>query len=397
MSAYLKELRDQRGKAVADARAILDKAEAEKRALTDEENKAYDKLMDDQQKTLDTIKRFEQQQELERESAKKQEENDRARKKNEEPVSAELATYRAFLLNRTLPQNALQTDSNTGGGYLVPPQQVVQELLKAVDNLVIIRQFATKFTVDGADSLGQPSLDNDPDDFDWTVELGTGSEDSTMSFGKRELRPHPLAKRIKVSKTLLRKAPRVESVINDRLAYKLGVTQEKAYLLGTGSQQPLGLFVASNNGIPTTRDVSTGNTSTSITMDGVNEAYYNQKVQYQQRGVWLYHRDAIKQLSKLKDGEGQYIWQAAITEKEPDRLKGRPVYQSEYVPNTFTTGQYVGLFGDLSYYYIADGLQPQMQRLQELYAETNQDGFIMRYEGDGMPVLAEAFSRVKLA
>ena len=39
----------------------------------------------------------------------------------------------------------------------------------------------------------------------------------------------------------------------------------------------------------------------------------------------------------------------------------------------------------------------ELQRLDELYAATNQVGFIGRMELDGMPVLAEAFTRVTLA
>ena len=78
-------------------------------------------------------------------------------------------------------------------------------------------------------------------------------------------------------------------------------------------------------------------------------------------------------------------------------LIGQPIFMSEYVPNTFTTGQYVGLIGDLSYYWIADALDMQIQALFELYAESNQVGYIARMETDGMPVLAEAFARVKLA
>jgi HK97 family phage major capsid protein len=391
----LNQLRDKRGQIVADARAILNKVEGEKRAMTTEEEKHYDSLIDEQNKLKNTIEREVQLKELEREAVKADVHLSKA-KPSEDNVSPEMAFYRDFLLNR-VPQNALQTDSNTGGGYLTPPQQVVEELLKKMDDIAVIRQFATIFQVPNADSLGCPSLENDPDDFDWTTELQSGTDDTGMNFGKRELRPHPVAKRIKVSKTLLRRVPNTESIVNERMAYKLGVTQEKAYLLGNGNQRPLGLFVASNNGIPTSRDFSTGNTTTSIGMDGVLEAFYGVKTQYQRNGQWLLHRDAVKQVSKLKDTTNQYLWQPGIKDGDPDTLKGRPVSQSEYVPNTFTTGQYVGLFGDLSYYYIADGMSPQLQRLQELYAENNQDGFIMRYEGDGMPVLGEAFSRMKLA
>ena len=46
---------------------------------------------------------------------------------------------------------------------------------------------------------------------------------------------------------------------------------------------------------------------------------------------------------------------------------------------------------------LADALDMQVQRLVELYAESNQDGFIGRLECDGMPALEEAFVRVKLA
>ena len=45
----------------------------------------------------------------------------------------------------------------------------------------------------------------------------------------------------------------------------------------------------------------------------------------------------------------------------------------------------------------ADALYMQVQRLNELYAETNQVGFIGRLETDGAPVLEEAFVRLKLA
>lgn len=80
-----------------------------------------------------------------------------------------------------------------------------------------------------------------------------------------------------------------------------------------------------------------------------------------------------------------------------DTLLGLPMTISEWAPNTFSTGQYVGLLGDFRRYWIADALSMQVQRLNELYAETNQVGFIGRLETDGAPVLEEAFVRVKLS
>jgi len=398
----LNKLLDERQKAVVAMRSLLDRAEGEKRDLTAEEQVTYDKHFNDVDRLKNRIGREQKQQELDREIAAtllKTPDTKTGKPLPEAPESPELKLYTDFLRGRMTPQvqNALQTDGDTQGGYLVIPQQMVQTILKNVDNMTFIRTLCQTFPVSNADSLGQVSLDNDPDDFDWTVELATGNEDSTMSFGKRELRPHPLAKKIKISKTLMRKAPEIESFVNQRLAYKLAVTQEKAFLTGTGNQQPLGVFTASNNGIPTSRDISTDNTTSGVTFDGLINAFYSLKMQYQGVASWLFHRDAVKQISKLKDGDGQYLWQSAVRAGDPDTIKGRAVYQSEYVPNTFTSGQYVGIIGDFKQYYIADGMQPSLQRLTELYAETNQEGFIIRYEGDGMPVLSEAFTRIKLA
>lgn len=167
-------------------------------------------------------------------------------------------------------------------------------------------------------------------------------------------------------------------------------------MTGSGANQPLGVFTASADGISTGRDVSTDNTSTAFTADGLKNAKYTLKAGYWPRARWLFHRDAVKMLSKLKDSTNNYIWQNSVQMGQPDMLEGIPVFTSEYAPNTFTTGLYVGILGDFSYYHIVDALDFGIQRLVELYAASNQTGFIGRLESDGMPVLEEAFVRVKL-
>jgi HK97 family phage major capsid protein len=303
--------------------------------------------------------------------------------------------------NEAMPaedQRALAAGSDEAGGYTIAPQQFVAQLLQAVDNATFVRQLATVFQVPNAQSLGAPSLDADPADPTWTTELAVGDEDSTMDFGKRELSPHPLAQYIKVSKKLVRaSALNIDAVVRARLGYKVGVVQESAFLTGTGANQPLGVFTASDMGVSTGRDVSTGNTTTSIQTDGLLGAKYGLKGQYHPNARWIFHRDGVLQIAKLKDGNGQYLWRESVRAGEPDRLLGFPVLMSEYAPNTFTTALYVGILGDFSYYWIADALDMTVQVLVELYAATNQNGYISRMETDGMPVLAEAFSRVKLA
>lgn len=424
-----REKLQERAKLINDNRALLDAVESEKREMTGEEKEQRERRWSDIQSLRDQADEFARQAEAEDGIANQPEPikpgtegrdlSPRIEKRGFEvghirgerqyrmdpSAVTESAEYRAaFNANMIVPQDrteaerrALQMDSDVAGGYTVAPQQFVADLIQSVDNMLFFRGLATVNQVMGAHSIGRPSLDNDPADSDWTSELGTGSEDSTMSFGKRELSPHPLAKRIKMSRKLLRHSPvGPEALVRDRLAFKMAVTQEKAFLSGTGVQQPLGIFTASDSGISTGRDVATDNTSTAVTFDGLKNAKWTLKSQYWPRSQWIAHRDFGKQVDKIKDGEGRYIWQESVVVGQPDRLLGFPINFSEYAPNTFTSGLYVATLGDYSNYWIAESLAFEVQRLNELYAATNQVGFITRAELDGMPILEEAFVRVKL-
>jgi len=422
-----RELKNQRAVLIKQNRDLNDTADTEKRAFTQEETNQFEARFKDIEalsKRIDATERMASIGETEAEPTAGRPENRSAPKMIEYRTKVEgrrglpgverlytvregdaaekhAAAFRSHLatgLHGTQEIRALENTNDPAGGYTTPPMQWIAELIRSVDNAVFIRQFSTVTQLTQGDSMGRPSLDADPADPTWTTELDDGDEDSTMAFGKRELVPQPIAKNIKVSKTLLRRsALNIEALVRERLAYKMGVTQEAAFMTGTGASQPLGVFTASASGIATGRDVSTGNTTTAFTVDGLKNAKYSIKGAYWPRLRWIFHRDAVRELSKLKDGDGRYIWSDSIVDGEPDRLLGFPTHISEYAPNTFTTGLYVGILGDFSYYWIAEALNLQVERLNELYAETNQVGFIIRAELDGMPTLGEAFARVKLA
>lgn len=428
----LVKLMEKRRKLIADNRALLDAAEEEGRELTSEEQRQYDDRWTEITSAGATIDAEQRQREAEAEIAETREEGIRTDPADEpggengtgesreaalrgvpSDLRAELRSspritpeYRqafqrylaggARALQETELRN-LQADDDEGGGYIVTPVQFVSDLIKGLDDMVFIRRFAHVETVTNAASLGVPTLESDPEDAEWTSELKTGTDDDEMKFGGRQLFPHLLVKRIKVSRKLLRLATRgVEGIVRDRLQYKFGITEEKGFLTGSGAQEPLGIFTASPNGISTARDVAEDNTATAPTFDGLISAKYALKAGYWNRARWISHRDVIKLISKIKDDNGQYIWRESVRVGEPDRILNLPVHMSEYAPNTLTANQYVAALGDFQFYWIADALDMEIQRLEELYAESNQVGFIGRLEADGMPVLEEAFVRVKL-
>lgn len=402
-------MRQRRTQLASEARQILDAAQEAGRDLEGDEESRFDSLMEEADRVESDIEREERLRRAEREDDIDPDDpgtrhRDPAGEGDEDEQRMRL--FRDYVANGRLDYErarALNMGVDMEGGHLVAPQQFVADLLQEVDDMVDIRRLANVTQLTEGESLGRPALDTDLNDADWTSEIETGSQDDALRFGKRELRPHPLAKRVLASRTLLRRATLdPEAIVRSRLAYKFGVTEEKAYMTGDGNQKPLGVFTASSQGISTARDASVStdgnslvNTSGGNAADNLIDAKYILKPQYWRRARWLFHRFAVRGIRKLKDANDQYVWQPGLAGSRPDTILDIPYTVNEFVPSSFANNAYFGMLADFSFYWIADSLQLDLQRLVELYAESNQVGFIGRAETDGMPTLEEAFVRLK--
>lgn len=436
-AATSKELRQELGELVVRQRALLDGARDGKRALSADENTEMTRLdgrLDELEKEIPRIEKLEARESFAAQPARevitkpsvRDAADDEPQSKVEEEMTRrfgvrgkyiarqmpgnQLATRsysKAFIRYLTKPkdgaftveeQRSLSVGTNSEGGYTVPPEEFLLELLKTVDDQAVIRGLARTFMVSNAQSLGVPTLSADPADPDWTSELATGSEDSTMAFGKRELRPYPLAKRLKVSDKLLRASPLgMESIVRDRLAYKVAIAHSKAFNTGDSVNKPLGLYTADANGISTSRDTDVS-TSNEIDPDKLIAARYNLRPGYWPNAKWHLHRNILARIRKLKIGSAanEYVWQPGLQVGAPSTLLDFPYAIDEYAPSATTgTGIYIAILGDFSYYWVVDAMTVALRRLDELYAETNQVGFIIRMETDAQPVLEDAFVRCK--
>ncbi|HEU4328069.1 MAG TPA: phage major capsid protein [Roseiflexaceae bacterium] len=387
------------------AQAII--TEYSGKTMSQEKSNEVDSLLDQVEEKANEAKRLERAMDAE---AKLREPQNRlggstASGQQDSEISPEAKAFQRFLKHgqkalTDAEAKALRADEDTAGGYLTAPQQFASGLLKFVDDAVVVRRLATVEQLTMAESLGVISMDSDMSDWEWTSELATGSEDTVKPFGGRALTPHALAKRVKISNTLIRRSTRpIEQIIQQRLGYKLSVTLEKGYMTGSGAQQPLGMFTASNQGIPTSRDITLTVTDDETFANSLIDAKFGLKEAYQNsdKTRWLFHRDFLKRVRKLRDGNKQFLWAAGLAGGQPATILDIPYVQSEFAPNTFSSGNYQAVLGDISFYWIVDALTIQIQTLLELYAESNQRGYIGRYEGDGAPMLAEAFVRLKHA
>lgn len=414
------ELRQQRAKLYHDMRAIVNRAEDDDRDLNTEEQSEYEKIntaIDDLDKRITRLEQLEASEDEQQQSAgrgddDKQDERDddeeqksghrslwsrnetRADKKSSKEYRK---AFSDWLRTGSIPTEfrdiSLGTDS--AGGYLAAPIQVSRDLTVAINNLTFVRQLANVEQVLEAKSLGCPQITTDISDADWTAEAGALTADSSFTLARRDLTPQLLSKLVLVSIRELQAVPNVEAVVLQRIAYKFSVAEENGFLNGDGSGEPLGAFVAHNSGIPTSRDV-TASATTSFSADDLLNVVYKIPAQYQASKSfgWIMHRDAVKMARKLKDGMGQYLLQPGIAADRGDTLCGYRLYQSEYAPNTFTTGKYLAVLGDWQFYKIAETVDFSVQRLVERYSDTNQVGFIGRHFLDGSPILPTAFARL---
>jgi HK97 family phage major capsid protein len=210
--------------------------------------------------------------------------------------------------------------------------------------------------------------------------------ESDDQFTQITIGAHKLGTTIKVSEELLRDSVfDLEAYISREFARRIGAREEESFFQGDGNGKPLGILAEAGGA-----EVGvTAASATAITADELMDLFHSLKAPYRSKAVWVMNDSTIKAVRKLKDNNGQYLWQNSLTADAPHTLLGRPVYTSAYMP-TIAGGAKSIAFGDFKYYWIADRQGRSFKRLNELYAQTGQVGFIGSQRVDGKLILPEA-------
>lgn len=281
-------------------------------------------------------------------------------------------------------QNALSIGTDSEGGYLVP-DEYEKKLVQALEDEVFFRSLANVIKTSSGDrkipivtSRGEAA---------WIDEGGQFPE-SDDSFGQTSIGAYKLATMIKVSDELLNDSVfNIENYISKEFARRIGTKEEEAFFVGDGKGKPEGLFGSADLGVTAA--------TVSITFDDVMDLFYSLRAPYRKKATWLLNDSTVKAIRKLKDGNGNYIWQPSVRDGEPDRILNRPYRTSIYVPE-LAAGNRVMAFGDYSYYWIADRQGRSFKRLNELYATTGQVGFLACERVDGKLILSEAVKTLEI-
>ena len=391
------ELREKRAKAWEAAKAFLDSRRNEKGILSAEDDATYTKMEQEITDLGKEIARQERQEALEAELSRPT-----ATPLTGKPLGGSVdertgrATdeYRSNFWNlmRTkspMPQvvDALRIGSDTEGGYLVP-DEYDRTLVEALQEENIFRSLAHIIrTASGERKIPVVSSKGTAS---W-IEEGGAFPESDDTFGQVTIGAYKLGTTIKVSEELLNDSVfDLENYIAREFARRIGTKEEEAFFTGDGSGKPLGVLADKGGaeiGV-------TAASATAITSDELLDLYYSLFSPYRKKAVWVVNDSTIKAIRKLKDNNGQYLWQPGLIANAPDTILGRPVKTSAFMPSIAAGAKSI-IFGDFNYYWIADRQGRTFKRLNELYATTGQVGFLASQRVDGKLILPEALKVLK--
>ena len=277
--------------------------------------------------------------------------------------------------------NVMQEGVDADGGYLVP-EEYDERLIRKLKSENVIRKLSHSLPTSGDHKINIAATTPAAA---W-IEEGEALTFGDATFSQIVLDAHKLHVAVKVTEELLYdSAFPLESYIIEEFGKALANAEEDAFINGNGSHKPTGLLAATGGaelGV-------TAASSTAVTADEVINLIYSLKRPYRKNAVFIMNDATVLAVKKLKDGNGAYMWQPALTQGEPDRLLGYPLYTSEFMP-TMAAGNKAIMFGDLSYYNIGDRGTRSFAELRELFAGNGMIAFVAKERVDGKLVLPEA-------
>ena len=386
------ELRNKRAKLWNTMEGFLDTHRNSMGVLSAEDDNTYSNMERDLDSLTNEIKRMERREAIETELNKPVNQPlTSAPSGAEMPKSGRASNeykedFDRHLRGKVLVHNVLSEGTDADGGYLVP-EDFERNIVTALEEENVIRSLAKVITTQHERKIPVATGHSTAQ---WTAENDAYTE-SNPTFGQKQIDAFKLTDLCRVSVELLQdSAFDIEDYLMKEFARAFGIAEEQAFCVGTGVNQPTGIFTANGGQVGVTAA-----SSTAITADELISLVYSLKAPYRRNAKFLLNDATISIIRKLKDGNGAYLWQPSVQAGQPDRLLGYEIYTSPYVP-TAAAGALAIAFGDFKNYWIGDRAGRTVQRLNELYATNGQIGYVSTERVDGKVILPEGIKLFKM-
>ena len=386
----VQELIEKRAKVWETAKNFVDTHEDKNGNLSAEDKETYSRMEAEIEELTNSIERQQRAERREQELSKPVNSPITGKPYKDEP-QGEVKTGRAsdeykkamltaLRSNFRQVSNVLQEGVDADGGYLVP-EEYDHRLIDVLTEENIMRGIATKITTSGEHKINiaatKPAAA-------W-IEEGEALSFGDATFDQKILDAHKLHVAIKITEELLYdNAFGLENYIITEFGKALANAEEDAFLNGDGVGKPTGIFDKTKGG------ESIGTLTAALKSDDILDLIYKLKRPYRKNASFIMNDATLAQIRKLKDNNGQYLWQPSYQANEPDKILGYNIRTSAFAPTDAIA------FGDYKYYNIGDRGSRSFKQLNELFAGNGMIGYVAKERVDGLLILPEAVKILNL-
>lgn len=240
---------------------------------------------------------------------------------------------------------ALSTVSDGQGGYLAPPEfsaEIIRDLVEfsPIRSVASVRGTTAPSVVYGTRKpFGNAT---------WDDELDPVTQTPDADFmGQTEVTLRGMSTFVDINNVLLQDAPQVETEVRAALTEDYAKKESVAFVKGNGVTQPEGVMI--NDKIAFTKNGH----AAEMKADALITLLYAMPATYRNAGVWAMNGTTLGMLRKLKDGQGNFLWQPSYQAGQPETILGRPVLEVLDMDD-IAAGTFPILYGDFSGYRIVD-------------------------------------------
>ena len=278
----------------------------------------------------------------------------------------------------------LTASNDTAGGYLAPPEYV-RELIKGIVEISPIRSIArVRSTTNRSVQIPKRTSTFAAT---FVAEQGTRSETTGYAVGLEEIPTHELYALVDISEQELEDSVfNLEQEMSSEFAEQFAKAEGNAFVSGNSVGKPEG--IVTNSSVGTTASGSSG----TFDANALISLYHAVKPDYSRNGTFVFNRSTLALIRKLRDGAGQYIFQAGFSLQVgvPNTILGAPYVEATDVADIGSSAKPV-IFGDFRRgYMIVDRTTLSVMRDPFTQATSGNVRYIARRRIGGQVILPEA-------
>ena len=280
--------------------------------------------------------------------------------------------------------NTLREGADGEGGYLVP-DEFERRIVQAMAEKNVLRKLGTVMQTERTMTF---PIGKGIGFAEWVPEEGEFPI-VAAEFDEVKLGAHKVATSIRVSDELLEDSVfDLEEFIIKEFAKRIGEAEEEAFIHGDGIAKPLGIIHQLEREVITEK-------AGKISTDDLLDLKHAIPSKYRKDAVFLMHDSTLRELFKLRTGEGQYIWYENPKKNIPLAIFSHRVITCPSMP-TIESGKPPILFGDFKHFVIGDRKHRRIKRLTEVHAQQGQVAYIMSRRVDAKLLDRNAIAALKV-